>query len=160
MIGQLSAAAPGVRLRAIQPGGRMRPRISRSTVRKAGRISLIGVWVASFALLFQTVLPLLNRPASAKDTAAPFAGDLVLCTSHGLAAPSDTTKDRSDEGTTRAQNCPLCQVWQNLGSALPASAPSVLGPIFEARPSACASADATPSHHRDPLQARAPPLVA
>ena len=140
----------------------MRPRVSRSTFRKAGRISLFGVWLASFALLLQTVLPLVNRPASADVAALPFAGDLVLCTAHGLAKVSDTgNASHEDSDAVRTPNCPLCQVWQNLGNAAPASAANLLGPVFE--PSVDARAPnhaALPRHHRDPLQARAPPLTA
>lgn len=130
--------------------------------RKAGRISLFGVWLASFALLLQTVLPLVNRPASAENAGLPFAGDLVLCTAHGLAKVSDTGGTAHDESdVARAPNCPLCQVWQNLGNGMPASAANLLGPVFE--PGIDARAPSQPAlsrHHLDPLQARAPPLTA
>lgn len=140
----------------------MRPRVLRSTFRKARRISLFGVWLASFALLLQTVLPLLDRPASAQDAALPFAGDLVLCTAHGLANVSDTNgASHDDSDAPRTPNCPLCQVWQNLGSAVPASVANLLGPVFEPSPDARAPSQAALSrHHLDPLQARAPPLTA
>ena len=124
-------------------------------------MSLFGVWLASFALLLQTVLPLVNRPASAVDAALPFASDLVLCTAHGLAKVSDTGASHDDSDGARAPNCPLCQVWQRLGSAVPASAANLLGPAYE--PSAVARAPvhvALPRLHLDPLQARAPPLTA
>ncbi|MCX7356213.1 MAG: DUF2946 family protein [Alphaproteobacteria bacterium] len=129
--------------------------------RKAGRISLFGVWLASFALLLQMVLPLVNRPASAEGTALPFANDLVLCTAHGLAKVSDTGASHDDTDAARTPNCPLCQVWQSLGSAVPGSAANLLGPAYE--PSADARAPvhaALPRLHLDPLQARAPPLTA
>ena len=124
-------------------------------------MSLFGVWLASFALLLQTVLPLVNRPAMAQDTALPFAGDLVLCTAHGLAKASDTGAPHDDTDAVRTPNCPLCQVWQNLGNAVPASAANLLGPAYG--PSSDARAPdqaASPRHHLDPLQARAPPLTA
>lgn len=129
--------------------------------RKAGRMSLFGVWLASFALLLQMVLPLVNRPASAEDATLPFAGDLVLCTAHGLAKASDTGTRHDDSDAVRTPNCPLCQVWQNLGNAVPASAANLLGPAFE--PSAdthATSQTALSRHHLEPLQARAPPLTA
>ena len=139
----------------------MRPRLTRPLFRKAGRISLFGVWLASFALLLQTVLPLLNRPASAEDAAQPFGSDLVLCTAHGLAKVSDTGTSHDESGTVQTVKCPLCQVWQNLGNGVPASAANLLGPAYE--PSANARTPdqaALPRHHLDPLQARAPPLTA
>ncbi len=139
----------------------MRPRVSRSTFRKAARVSLFGVWLASFALLLQTVLPLLNQPASAEGTALPFAGDLALCTAHGLTKMSDTGPSHNDADTARTPKCPLCQVWQNLGNAVPASAVNLLGPAYESEPNARAPGQAAPArHHLDPLQARAPPLTA
>lgn len=140
----------------------MRPRVSRSTFRTTGRISLAGVWLASFALLLQAVLPLLNRPVAAADAALPFASDLVLCTTHGLANASGTGDvPHGDSDAPRTQNCPLCQVWQNLGNAVPASAASLLGPVFEPSPDERAPSQmALSRHHLDPLQARAPPLTA
>jgi hypothetical protein len=132
--------------------------------RKAGRMSLFGVWLASFALLLQTVLPLVSRPASAEDAASPFASDLVLCTAHGLAkvsaADHDTQTDPADTtGTTL--KCPLCQVWHSLGNALPASVASVLGPAYEAVPNEAAPARPAQSRfQRVPLQPRAPPQTA
>ncbi|MHB1218488.1 MAG: DUF2946 family protein [Alphaproteobacteria bacterium] len=137
----------------------MRPRVSRSTFRKARRISLFGVWLASFALLLQTVLPLLNRPALAD--ALPFANDLVLCTAHGLANVSDTDgASHDDSDAPRKPNCPLCQVWQKLGNSVPASVANLLEPVFELSPDARAPSQAAlPRHHLDPLQARAPPIT-
>lgn len=124
-------------------------------------MSLFGVWLASFALLLQTILPLVNRPASAEDAALPFASDLVLCTAHGLAKVSDTGAPHDDSGAVRTLNCPLCQVWQNLGNAVPASAANLLGPAYEPSTDARAPDQAAlPRHHLDPLQARAPPLTA
>ncbi len=129
--------------------------------RKAGRISLFGVWLASFALLLQTVLPLLNRPASAEDAALPFSTDLVLCTAHGLAKVSGSSAPHDETDMVRASKCPLCQVWQNLGNAVPSSAANLLGPAYEPSADARASNQAALSrHHLDPLQARAPPLTA
>lgn len=140
----------------------MRPRVSRSNFRKAGRISLFGIWLASFVLLFQTVLPLLNRPASAEDFALPFAGDLVLCTAHGLANVSGTSGvPPYGSDAPRTPVCPLCQVWQSLGNAVPASAANLLGPTFESSRDMRAPSQSAPSrHHRDPLQPRAPPPTA
>lgn len=142
----------------------MRPQVSRSTFRKAGRISLFGVWLASFALLLQTVLPLVNRPASAEDTALPFASDLVLCTAHGLAKVSaadlDTKTDPAD-ASGKPLKCPLCQVWHSLGNALPANAASVLGPVYETVPDDGAPTQRTYALlNHDPLQPRAPPHTA
>jgi len=129
--------------------------------RKAGRISLFGVWLASFALLLQTVLPLLNQPASAQDAALPFSSDLVLCTAHGLAKVSDSGAAHDDTDLVRTPKCPLCQVWQNLGNAMPSSATNLLGPAYEPGTDAPALNQAALSHpHLDPLQARAPPLTA
>jgi hypothetical protein len=124
-------------------------------------MSLFGVWLASFALLLQTVLPLVSQPALAQDAAVPFASDLVLCTAHGLAKVSDTGTPRDDSDAVRIPNCPLCQVWQNLGNAVPASAANLLGPAFEPSSDTRAPSQAAlPRHHLDPLQARAPPLTA
>jgi len=128
--------------------------------RKAGRISLFGVWLASFALLLQAVLPLLNRPVSAETAGLPFSSDLVLCTAHGLAKVSDTGAAHDGTGTVRTFKCPLCQVWQNLGNAMPASAANLLGPVYEPGVNVRASGQAAlPRRHLDPLQARAPPLT-
>lgn len=139
----------------------MRPRVSRSIYRKAGRLSLFGVWLASFGLLLQTVLPLLNQSASAENAALPFASDLILCTAHGLAKVSDSGAAHDDTDMVRTLKCPLCQVWQNLGNAVPSSAANLLGPAYEPSADARAANQAALSrHHLDPLQARAPPLTA
>lgn len=139
----------------------MRPRVRRSTFRTAGRFSLFGVWLASFALLLQTGLPLLTRPASAESAAASFANDLVLCTAHGLAKASGTAeKAHDDTDRIRPSSCPLCQVWQNLGNAMPASAITLLGPAFApSRDVRAPDQTALPLHDFDPLHARAPPLT-
>ena len=142
----------------------MRPRVPRPTLKQTGRVSLVGVWLASFALLLQTVLPLLSRSATAENAALSFAGDLALCTSHGLVKLSATETDRGTspaDTATKALNCPLCQLWHSLGNALPASAASFLGPAYEAALGEAASAQPVLARFPfDPLQARAPPTAA
>lgn len=142
----------------------MRPRVSRSIFRKTGRISLFGVWIASFALLLQTVLPLVNRPASAEGASLTFGGDLVLCTAHGLAKVSaadlDTKTDPADT-SSKTLKCPLCQVWHSLGNALPATVASVLSPVHGTVPDDGAPTQRTYALlNHDPLQPRAPPHTA
>lgn len=140
----------------------MRRRIHTLPLIRAGRVSLLGVWIASFALLFQTLLPLTYRPAAANPVSVN--GEFVICTAHGLAmAPeADGAPDTDSNGSAgKTLKCPLCQVWHSLGNALPASANNLLGPIYTATPEVIASTQATPARfQRDPLQARAPPPMA
>lgn len=137
----------------------------RASLARAGRVSLLGVWLASFALLLQTVLPLLNRPASAEGAAFAFGGEAAICSAHGLGKLIGTdsgTTTRGDAGAAaRPVKCPLCQVWQSLGGALPASAPSILGPVHQpADDDAVADSTRQARHHLESLRARAPPPAA
>lgn len=133
----------------------MRPRATRKTIGKTRRRIAFCAWLACFALLLQTVLPIFSRPASA-ETPPSFAGDLVLCTAHGLAKAADTGHGDAND-VIRPLNCPLCQVWQSLSSALPASAANMIGPAFGPSADAEASSQFVPPRYFDPLHARAPP---
>jgi len=140
----------------------MRQRVHTLPLIRAGRVSRLSVWVASFALLFQTFLPLTYRPAAANPL--PVDGELVICTAHGLAMAPEASgaPDSGPNGLAgKTLKCPLCQVWHSLGNALPASASNLLGPIYTAAPEVAAYTQATPARFQlDPLQARAPPPVA
>ena len=139
----------------------MRQRLHKLPLIRAGRVSLFGVWVASFALLFQTFLPLTYRPAAANP--ASVDGQLIICTAHGLAQAPETNApfDTDSNGAAgKTLKCPLCQVWHSLGNALPASANNILGPAYTAEMET--GTVAQPLFVRlyvDPLQARAPPLT-
>ena len=63
----------------------MRAEFRPFTLARAGRFTLFGVWLASFALLLQTVLPLLGRPASTESVSWAFGGEAALCSAHNLA---------------------------------------------------------------------------
>lgn len=127
-------------------------------------MSPFGMWLASFALLLQTILPLAYRPAAAQDDALAIDGAFIICTAHGLAKISDADLNlpvKPADSAGKTMKCPLCQVWHSLGNALPVSAGTILGPAHTAAAEPATVAQAAPARfHRDPLQARAPPLTA
>ena len=140
----------------------MRAEFRPFTLARAGRFTLFGVWLASFALLLQTVLPLLSRPASTESVSWAFGGEAALCSAHNLAKIAAHGADEDgDRAAPRPIKCPLCQVWQSLGAALPASAPGALGPAYQpASPDTVADSPPPARHRFDSLQPRAPPLMA
>ena len=102
---------------------------------RGGRIRPLGLVLAIFALLCQSLVLLLPQPAMAMPMlsalpadAALFAGGYVLCQDDDGPAPaSDTDKAPCQH----CVDCPVCQVFHVTGSLVPPTLPVLPVPTVE-----------------------------
>lgn len=129
---------------------------------EGGRIRPLGLVLALFALLCQSLVLLLPQPAMAMPAqsalpadAALFAGGYILCQDDD--GPAPTSDDKAP--CQHCVDCPVCQAFHGAGGLVPPTLPALPVPTVEgiaflpAAPHAQVLRLATRAH-----QPRAPPL--
>jgi hypothetical protein len=114
-------------------------------------------WLAAVAILLQSVVPLVHRPADSAPTGwGPALAS--FCQAPGSTAP--LSPDDGKAPLHKMQPCSVCQTLQLLGTGfVPASAPVLLQPVAVAGDYAHQPTAPSGSYQTASAQARAPPLT-